>query len=834
MKSLLVLLILASSATAQSTITIDTTISYQTIEGWGHGGDLFSNLAYALPALGINPALQDSLNLQCLGILVKDLGLTGSRMWEVGPRTDGTGMDNGDCDSLDWSRFMATSRDTAIAQYVQYFQRLVQAQGFRTSFYSSPTYPTFATAFKPWVLNHPGERAQQIWATALWWKEWGIDIDYAVIQNEPGGAWSPQTIADDIAALGPRLEARGLRTKAQFAEGVDPRTSWSYDTSVHRGTDWWNYVGRLSYHRYGGDDPYRSYLVDSAKTHGITVAQTEMSNPSIASLISDLTIGNVSYWEVGFAGSNILQPSYGNSNWTPSQSYFRLRQLLHYVRPGALRIEAASTDSLLTPVAFRQNGRIVTVIYNKSTARSITLHGLPPGSYGVSQADAGTLEFQESGIQNVGIDGTLALQIGGGAALTVYPYGGANQAPTIESCSANPGYLLFPVSSLTLTSRANDVELDPLGYHWSVASAPGGATVSFATPDVATTSVSGMSVAGTYVFAIDVTDGTHHSTRKVYVQAYSVAPSPALGQSGFRFAQPYGLVFAPFGTETHANVELPTSSATLQVGVGDLANSDFTGRGKWTLVSQPPTANVKLDSTIYIFVSVRAQVSNMTVPGDYVFQCNITNPGHPDLLTRATCTVHPPSAAPIIQKIDANPPTLTLPASVTELSVTTGDTSGQLLRHWWALKSAPTGALVAFEHQGRATTAVRGLTQPGTYIFTLRAFDDIHMSTKDIACTVLESAKVPSGKTKESIKLSIVSNPIINEIRVRYTCSDASHTVLDLYDEQGALALHSNLGSLPSGNGLTTLDVRALSSGAYHLVVRDATGVSAIPVIIER
>ena len=60
-----------------------------------------------------------------------------------------------------------------------------------------------------------------------------------------------------------------------------------------------------------------------------------------------------------------------------------------------------------------------------------------------------------------------------------------------------------------------------------------------------------------------------------------------LGQAGFRINEPYGLVFTNPGDTTHANIELPTSSATLQVGVGDLANDDFTGRrGKWAIVSQ--------------------------------------------------------------------------------------------------------------------------------------------------------------------------------------------------------------------------------------------------------
>ena len=110
----------------------------------------------------------------------------------------------------------------------------------------------------------------------------------------------------------------------------------------------------------------------------------------------------------------------------------------------------------------------------------------------------------------------------------------------------------------------------------------------------------------------------------------------------------------PSGTR-HANIELPTSSATLQVGISDLANSDFTGRGQWSVVSQPAGANVTLGSTTYIYVSIRANVSGMTVPGDYTFQVNVTNPGHPDLTAQVICTVKPASASPVISSITPSP-----------------------------------------------------------------------------------------------------------------------------------------------------------------------------------
>ncbi|HYM19747.1 MAG TPA: T9SS type A sorting domain-containing protein [Candidatus Kapabacteria bacterium] len=737
---LFIIVLACQHANAQVEITIDTTITFQKIEGWGHGGGVFSNLNYML-AQTEGQQVADSLNYQYLDYIVHDLGLTGSRMWEVGPRIDGTGIDfAGNCDSLDWTKFWVPSIDTQVVKYATYFKQLVEAEGHKTSFYSSPTYPTFATMFKPWVMSHPGERALQIWADALWWKQFGIDINYAVIQNEPqfGSSWNTQVLSDDIDALGPRLDSHGLTTKVQWAEGVDPHTSWMYDTSVHRDPQWWSYVGRLSYHRYGTDDPYRGYLADSAGEHMISTGQTEMANPTVEDIFSDLVQGNCTYWEVGFSGPNTMKNTPGGTNWTPSSTYFRLRQVMHYVQPGDVRIGAAANDSMVQVLAFKGKNGITTIVINHRAQQTVTISGLRPGKYGLSQSPNGASAFQENGIKTVGTDGTISFTIGGsGQTATLYPYVGPNHAPTIQTWTINPGYVVAPTTSASLTATASDAEGDPMTYQWSVLRQPVGANATFTSPTALTTTVNGLTLPGLYIFTISVSDGTNVSNRKLYLEVYSTNPPPWLWQSGFRFSAPYGLVFANPEDTTHANVELPTSSATLQVGISDLANSDFSGRGKWTLVSQPPGANATFDDTTkYYFISIRRPVSNMSVPGDYVFQCNVTNPGHPDLIDRIICTVHPASSGPVINSITAAQDTVTLPQSSSKLSASTSDPQGQLLRHWWAIKSVPTGAKPSFDHQGLPNSTVSGLSVPGTYIFTLRAFDDLHMTTKDFRIVV--------------------------------------------------------------------------------------------------
>ena len=655
-------------------------------------------------------------------------------------------MDHGDCDVIDWNLFESNTLSASEAKYLTYFQDKILAKGYQPNFYSSPTYPTLATLLKPWVLNHPGERAQQIWACALYFKNtYGININYAVIDNEPNGSFTPSLLADDIKAVGPRLAVQGLTTMVQYAECVAPQTDWSYITPVLNDPDMWPNVGRISYHNYGTADPYRSYLGQFAANKELTTAQTEMGDPTFDDLYNDLTLADTAYWEVGFSGSVTLAPNAGLTAFTPAAKFFRLRQLIHYIRPGAVRIGATPSDPSLHALAFLQTNGVTTIIENtSSSAQTVNLSGLPPGTYGVSQS-AGQ-PFNELGLRTVDSSGTLNLTnvLAGSGATTVYPYTGPNHAPSILVWGATPGFLVAPTNTATLSVIANDAELAALTYHWTVSNQPAGANAVFVNSNAATTLVNGLTVAGTYIFNVAVSDGVNISSKQVYLIAYNSTPPPVLGPTGFRIAAPYGLVFGdPSGT-THAIIELPTSSVTLQAGISDLANSDFTGRGTWSILSQPTGANAGISGgTVYIFVSIRANVTNMIVPGDYVFQLIVTNPAPPNLTNQIICTVNPASSAPVISSITAAPASVTLPTNAVQLSAITSGSTNQPLRHWWYVKTVPVGAEPQFDHQGTTNTAVSNLLVPGNYTFTLRVFDDLHETTQDKTITVSATPGAP-------------------------------------------------------------------------------------------
>jgi Putative Ig domain len=807
---LLIGLLVCAGCSRSADVTIQPARTFQTIAGWGHGSGVVGAISRASTFLPQSVA--NAVSRQYLDYLVDDLGLTGTRTPEVGPRLDGAATDHGDCDVVDWTLFEGGSFSPSDAALLVYYQNRILAEGFQPLFYSSPGYPTHASERKPWVLNDPCERAQQIWASAYYLKtRFGINIAYAVIYNEPSMPWT--ILRDDINALGPRLAAHGLTTLVQYAETISPQTGWNYIAPAANDPGMWRYVGRISYHNYGSADPYRSRLRDFAAARSLTTAQTEMENPTFEDLYQDLTLAGVTYWEVGYNPDRILVSSPALTTFAPSPSYFRLRQLMHYVRPGAIRIGTASSNPSVRVLVFSRSGAITTIIENiASSGQKISLSGLAPGRYGLSVAHPRASSFRELGPRTVGAGGTLTLAdvAGGTAVTTLYPLSGQNHPPTIEVWSANPGYLVAPSKTVKLSVTASDPELDPLTFHWSITSEPAGANAHLTSPDAATTTAAGLSVPGTYVFNVDVYDGTSHSSQQVYLVAYGANPPPVLGQTGFRIAPPYGLVFGDPRAATHARIELPTSSVTLQAGIADIANSDFTGRGTWRLVSQPGGAHAVVSGTTYLAVSLRAEATNMTVTGDYIFQINVTNPGHPDLVAQVVCTVSPATSAPVIGSIMASPPHLVSPATMAQLSATTSGSANQLLRHWWAVKSAPVGAEPSFDHQGMPNTTVGNLTLPGTYEFTLRVFDDLHMSTRDLSLTVNPAPGAPIVTSAVAVSV-IAGTPL-------------SYTVAASGSPTGFTALGLPPG-LTFGNGI--ISGTLARAGTYNILL-SATNVGGV------
>jgi O-glycosyl hydrolase len=705
-----------SLANADVNVTINPSVSYQTILGWGASSWNPPWPTQALREEIINEAVND-LGLNRLRLEPPSGNRSTNRNWEWL-------NDNGDPDDINWAAFDTSAVDERVLQMVGLFKQRVEANGEPFDIYVSPSFFNGGSSgtVPAWLLHSPGEYAEFAIAFLLYLKNThSIEADYYCICNEAGNGnpFTAAVVADMIKVLGPRLQALGLSTKIQFPECICADTSWNYIQAVQDDDEMWSHVGVVTYHLYGGNSA-RPNIRDFAWAKGLPTGQTEYMGLTMSHLYDDLTLGGVSFWEIYGLGSCF---EWNYSKFGRTGQYWNFRQVMHYVRPGAVRIEANSDDANLRALAFLKNTTMTVVLINGSGARTVHVNNLSSGTYGVCQSvNAGA--YQELGLQTVGGTGILTISIPSNSVLTVYPYQGTNQAPTPTDWKASPEYLIIPASSTNLSALATDPEMDTISYVWSVKSQPVGASANLTTPNGANTAATNLGVAGDYVFTVSISDPAHTVTRDVRVTVFADNQPPIPDDVHNRLP---------------VMITLPTDTTSLRGGAWDLEGDLLTYQ--WSVVSQPSGAAVVLTNS----TSTNCTASNMTVPGDYVFKFEVSDPTH-TVSQNLTVPVYPVNNAPVISSISASPPDLALPDDSTSLSATTSDPDADMITHWWSVKSVPSGANAVFTQQGSPNTNVSGLTSVGTYVFTLTVVDRTKYTSSDVSVTVTGPSKIEGWK----------------------------------------------------------------------------------------
>lgn len=672
------------------TVTLQPQVRFQTLLGWGGPAGLFW-----LPERLVDEIIEESVN---------GLGLTRLRFEPPRREWEDVFNDDGDPYHIHWASFKTARTDAFVAKVLLPFKRRVEANGEPFSLYVSPSFFDGGSSgsVPAWLLHSPAEYAE--WATAMLLhlrNKHGIVADYYCICNEAGNnnPFTPQAVSPMIKVLGPSLKALGFPTRIQFPECVNANTSWNYIRAVQKDEEMWDFVGLVSYHLYGNNSE-RPNIRDFAWRKGLPTGQTEFMGLTIQHLYEDFTEGGVSFWEF-YALNDFLRLNPSRTWFAHAPAFWEFRQVIRYVRPGAVRIEATSSDPSLRCLAFVKGGATTVVLLNTSPpaqARRVRLRGLPPGTYGLSWSAGGV--YHEEGVRRMGDSGEDVLEVPPGAVATLYPHRG-NLPPVMTDWRAEPPFLTQPAGRITLSASAVDPEGAPLVYRWRVLAQPPGASVALAAPGAPRTTATGLSVAGDYTFAITVSDGAGETTRRVMVTVYPDNQPPEIFDLHNRLP---------------VTVTLPTTSTTLRGAGHDLEGDPLTYR--WSILSQPAGAKALLASPD----RPSCVASNLTVAGDYVFRFQVSDPTH-TVARDLKVTVHPANAAPLIEALEAEPSVLRLPASILLLRARTKDPDGDVITHWWSVRSAPAGARPILERPGAPATVVKGLTVPGKYVFTLAAID---------------------------------------------------------------------------------------------------------------
>ncbi|HZQ09290.1 MAG TPA: hypothetical protein VFD70_22120, partial [Anaerolineae bacterium] len=169
-----------------------------------------------------------------------------------------------------------------------------------------------------------------------------------------------------------------------------------YFNQMLQGRNLLPFLFELSYHRYQGvSDGALQSIADTSLQHGIPSAMLEHIGSGYEDLHNDLKRGRNSAWQQFTLAYPSLDDSgaqyYMIDDHDPnnpniimgSRSKF-LRQYFKFIRSGAVRIEAATTDGNFDPLGFiNRDGKYVVVV-KAGGAGDFGIQGLPAGQYGIN------------------------------------------------------------------------------------------------------------------------------------------------------------------------------------------------------------------------------------------------------------------------------------------------------------------------------------------------------------------------------------------------------------------------------------------------------------------
>jgi hypothetical protein len=438
--------ILAKFAPA-STISLDPSRTYQTISGW-------EAVAFALEPS--NPAFEkckDTLFDQA----VNDLGFNRVRLeirsgventndnwsdYQAGTidyqtwrsRRYATINDNADPCTIDWSGYHFSEMDSTIDRIVNPLRDVLAAKGEKLIV--NVNYVAFTGQITDgiYIHNDPAEYAEFVLATYLHLQQkygWVPDLWEVILEPDNVSQWNGKLLGQAIAATAQRLREAGFEPAFVAPSNTNMGNAVQYFDQMIQVPGVLPVLREFSYHRYGGVSPANLQAIAArARQYGIGTAMLEWWSTSngYRTLHEDLKAGNNSAWEQGVLGgalnSQMSLYEIDDSNpasprvLLPTATKF-LRQYYKFVRPGAVRIEAASQLSAFDPLAFINADGGCVVVVKCEAGGAFSVGRLPAGTYGLKYTTASEFDVDLPD-QTIGAGQALVAAIPQAGALTIY------------------------------------------------------------------------------------------------------------------------------------------------------------------------------------------------------------------------------------------------------------------------------------------------------------------------------------------------------------------------------------------------------------------------------
>jgi len=391
--------------TASATISLNPSIKYQTMAGWEAAilGTVLDYRTHKTPAF--NTLLEQAVD--DLGMTRLQLGvyagmehpfdsapgyLSGAiseRDWRKKYLFDSVN-DNADPEVINPNGFQWTTLDWEIDNLVLRIKRRVEARGEKL--YAYVSYTDYGSSpFEHW--QNPPEYAEFMLALFEHMQtKYGFVPDGINVINEPGyhNDWTAAAIGKVIAATGQRLASAGYHPDFLAPSTVDMGQAPAFFDAIVAVPGASQYLKEITYHRYdqSGGVGRLKQIADRAEQHGIRTAMNEWWTPknTYRTLHEDLKIGRNSAWQqAAIGGQNGYHSIDSNTGQVSITSKTKLmRQYYKYIRPGAQRIEAVTSDSALDPLAFINKDGGYVIVIKAELAGTFSVTNLPGGTYGIS------------------------------------------------------------------------------------------------------------------------------------------------------------------------------------------------------------------------------------------------------------------------------------------------------------------------------------------------------------------------------------------------------------------------------------------------------------------
>ena len=363
----------AAPSDGAAVITIDASQKFQTMQGFGTSARVFDDPHVTETfdqstkrAAAIPPESQQN---QILDALYYDLGLSRVRMLTADLGGVEPVNDNADPQVADLSKFdFSWKQGDAQIDLV----KNIAKRGPMT-FYSS------TWSLEKWMTeSNPEEYAEWVMVTLRRWRDKGVEMPYFSLKNEPGyapsgGLWSGEYLRQVTKILGARIKAEGMKTKLVVPDDVTPSEAYSRLQIILADPDARQYIGAIGYHVYqrGGEDKIKQL----GEQYGIPIWMTEYSTPDswldwamlTHELITQDGVSAVDYmW--GFFGDwdksqlialVVSNGAYQRFRLTPQ--YYAMGQYSRFVRPGAVRVAATSSDPNVKASAYVDGYKLIIV-----------------------------------------------------------------------------------------------------------------------------------------------------------------------------------------------------------------------------------------------------------------------------------------------------------------------------------------------------------------------------------------------------------------------------------------------------------------------------------------